>query len=376
MKRTLFFALGFFFSFMLGSAFTMAYLKYDNYASTHTEKVKSLDGKKSTPAVVIPSKVAISTLNVENVAKESILLKEVIVQGVKGKYLTEANNISYLKPRTLVTFNSNVQRNPIITTNLLKGEIILNFITPVDDIDCIEPKARSPGINMSLRTSVNRLNYPVMLRSEKKALKQILKLLFANKHYFRIKNSGDIVVKEHWYSQKMIRTSWNEIFNYTIPRTMSGLSKDLAEDFYIKLTENKEYLYDELKLVKFVRSQFIEFCIETGFQGKAAIEDLEPAYWKNFLRKKKILLGEKVESLKQLNIKTVLSKHITAKEEKTYMKTVNALPSRKILSLKQIMGDQMQKYSVKGIGLCISGIPEIDASWPKVFRLVEREAFV
>lgn len=369
--KNLFIALGFFFSFILGSVVTLAVMEEPIRIEQETQY-----GESEPLKVVAPSEVVISASKVESVSKMGKVLNEVTVLGTKGLKVSKVDDRLYLKPEKLYSNHMVQTINKTVIVDFIKDTYDWKYLSPITDFDRIEAKARSPGLATSSLVGINYLIYPVMLRSEKKALKNILRQLFANKHYFRIKDNGDIIIKERWYSQNKIRTNWNEVFNVILPRVMVSLSKDLAEDYFIKLTENKENLYNEFKLVKFVEKEFTNFCIETGFQGKTSIDDYELNFWKRNYIRIKIITREKLDNLKQRSIESFIGNATAPEKERVFIKRINALPSKTLVSLKQILDGQQTKFSHRSVGLCFSGIPNIDANWPRVFRLVEKEVFI
>jgi len=367
MGRTILIAIGFFFSFMLGSLFTAAYMEVDN--TNKTEKIQYVHGEKSSFKVVEPSAVVISSAKIGFVPKGTVL-REVTVSPAKALttltgYVIEAKKQCGLK--SLSHFNVvNTNYNPIP-----RNRKTWEPLTTIKEINGPEAKARSPGTKLVPVASNNFINHLAMLRSEKKALKNILKLIYANKRYVRIKNNGDIIIKEHWYSQDKIRTTWSDIFNVTVPGVIVGLSKDIAENYFQELVELQNKGKTDFQLIKFVEKHFADFCLETGFSGKTVIKNLEPASWKKSFIRIHLVTEEKINNIKQINLHSLLSRYFPTRLDNRKFSALQSLPSKSIISLQDVLDSQVGDFSLHSVGLCTSGIPNVDATWPKVFRLTE-----
>jgi len=367
MGKTILIAIGFFFSFMLGSLFTAAYMEVDT--SDKIDKVQLVHGEKPSFIIAPSSDVVISASKIENAFK-GILLGEVTVHPAKAistlnEYVIEAKQQRGLKSlegfKTIRTSSLTVIKD---NKDWVKLVSIKNLNRP-------EAKARSPGTTLVPVANTNFINEPAMLRSEKRALKNILKLIYVNKRFFKIKNNGDIIIKEHWYSQEKIRTTWSDIFNITVPGVIVGLSKDIAENYFQELVELQNKGKTDFQLIKFVEKHFADFCLETGFLGKTTIDNLEPAYWKKSLIRFTIVTEEKINNIKQLNLHSILSRYFPERLDSRKFSTLQSLPSRSIMSLQEILDSRVGDFSLHSVGLCTSGIPSVDATWPKVFRLTE-----
>jgi len=284
MSKSILIAVGFFFSFIMGSLFTAAYLQRSQFV--RTEKIAK-HGEVEKAKVVAPWEAVISASELESMS-HTYLLKEVQVRPEKGlpQVITPAADtvrlVAYVNETEPIKINKDFR--------VLKDVILLPYMSTLKTIGGPEAKARSPGtISLAPIVNMNPIIEHAMLRSEKRALKNIVHLLFANKNYVRVKSDGDIIIKEHWYSQSKIRTSWNELFNIVIPRVIVSLSKDLAEDYFIELVELQNKKTNQYQLIKFVERKFADFCLETGYAGKTSIEDLEPATWKKKVIRIRIL---------------------------------------------------------------------------------------
>jgi len=367
MGKTILIAIGFFISFILGSLFTITYV--DANSSYKVSEVRLEHGEKPNFTIAPSSSVIISTEKIFE-ANKGTILREVTVYPAKFIGPTNQYSIEINKQEGLKSL-SHFKSNRLNFLNDVKRKERWYPLPSISSINLIEAKARSPGTLIVPLRCNNYINTTAMLRSEKKALRNVIKLIYTTKRYVRIKNNGDIIIKEHWYSQEKIRTTWSNIFNIVVPGIIVSLSKDIAEEYFQGLVELQNNNRTDFQLIKFVESNFADFCLETGFSGKTIIENLEPAYWKKSLIRFSIITDEKIESLKQLNISSIISRYFPAKLNNKKFFALQALPSKSIQSLKEILDNSIGDYNLQSVGLCTSGIPRVDASWPRVFRLTE-----
>jgi len=367
MGRTILIAIGFFFSFILGSLFTATYM--DVGTTIEAKNIQLEHGEKSSFLIAPSSDVIISASKIGNAFKGT-LLREVTVHPAKAltifnEYVLEAKQQRGLKSL------GNFKPIKINSETIINNRKTWSILATIKNTNGPEAKARSPGTKLVPVANNNFINNSAMLRSEKRALKSILKLIYVNKRFFRIKNNGDIIIKERWYSQEKIRTTWSDIFNITVPGVIVGLSKDIAENYFQELVELQNKGKTDFQLIKFVEKHFADFCLETGFLGKTTIENLEPASWKKSLIRFTVVTEEKIDNIKQLNLYSILSRYFPTKLDSKKFFVLQALPSKSIISLQEILDNRIGDFSLHSVGLCTSGIPSVDATWPRVFRLTE-----
>ena len=209
----------------------------------------------------------------------------------------------------------------------------------------IEPTARAPGYMLAPVLLTNK-TIKVMLRKEKETLKSVLKMIFRDSNYIKIADNGNITVKKHWYSRNKFETSVTELVTYIIPRQIVFLSKDLAEDYVQAINEEKT----NATLVNTVYKHFSNFCTETGYLGMFTSELYHTPKWKKFL-------------------KSTLKKIKQPGETKT-IQTLKALPSHTVNSFKSVIEKEQEKYKLRSVGICMTGIPLVDGHMQKVYRLV------
>jgi len=360
--------MGYLVSFMLGSIFTISYVNCEvNTAKQHIETKEKIT--VTSPKIVEPFEVF----------EASYFLPEITVTAVKDT--TTLFQKYYKKGHIIV-------RKPII----IKSSLILNKTTasleqPLKTkiqneanakISKTDAKARSPGLKYpeisnyptlriaSIKSYSNTLN---MHKKNKQHLKAILQLLFTGKKSFRIKSDGTIVIKKHWYSRKKVITSIKEVINYIIPKSMIALSKDLAEDYQQAIVElNNNNSNTALFLTAY--NHFSNFCLEVGYAGRSLPIDYEQSYLKKSLVRTKNILTEQVSSIKQLNLNVLLTRWVPSTNNVAFKK-IKALPSASLLSLQEILETDRPNYSLKQVGICLTGIPNLDRKMARVYRLTE-----
>jgi len=363
--------MGYLLSFMLGSIFTTYYVDYmvSHPTPTHKENKIKISKTKSQLA------------ELSNAFEASNLLKEVIIRPTHNTL--ELYNKNETKENSKIIVGTTVSKKYFITSNkpIVKNTIQTNNLSKFSNLKTLpfipnrpDAKARSPGYfyngtNLNLRIKIINFqsNNSKMLKKDKQHVTAILKLLFAGKKSFKIKDDGTIIIKKHWYSRKKVITSIKEIINYTIPKSMVNISKDLAENYQQAITVIDQNELDLLILTAY--NHFGNFCTEVGYQGKLLNFDLEMAPLQYFIYRHRTIWDEKISNMRQLNLNVLVSKWLPKNKKYNTTEKLKMLPTRMSYSIQDILNTNA--YNLKNVGVCLTGIPETDAALPKVMRLTE-----
>jgi len=383
MTKTTLHLIGYLISFLMGCMFTVSYVDMkvnDTLKPIKSESVIAAEEVVKAQKVTLLKEVK-PWQKFKDTFELSIQLPEVTIIGSKH-VSTVSKGICTTIEQKKSTFNKELYKSPTLTVR--KEPITQNVVriikiyklTPISLTASVEAKARSPGlVSIDNGANVNTLNSYQMLRKDKQYVKNILKLLFAGNKHFRIKEDGTIIIKKHWYSQRKIVTSITELLNYTIPKVMIALSKDLAEDYQIAVID----LRNKSDKIPTAFEFFSNFCTETGFLGKSLDFDFEPGIIKRKVIRTNLIITGKIDSLKQKSLSSLLIKIFPNFFENKEIKTIKALPSRSISSLKEILNKDLEFLNIqyRRVGLCMPGtLPENDTGMVGVYRLVEKEDLI
>jgi len=369
MTKSILNLIGYVFSFLLGCVFTVNYvdIKLEDLNKPVQEVVKTTVEKVALPTEVKPWE------NFKDTFELSIQLPEVTVYGEK-KVVSAEKDLCIQKIGELSNQPSDVYAIPT-TVERLEPSLLIEKVnttlleSTINLTSSIEAKARSPGLAIvDNGTNTNLLNKYDMLRKDKRNLKSILRMLFAGNKYFKVKDDGTIIIKKHWYSQKKVVTSVQEIVNQTIPKVMIALSKDLAEDYMAAIIDVEIKNTGELIEASF--SHFSNFCTEVGYRGKLLEFDFELPLIKRKYIRTKIIFEEKLENLKQLDFNSLFVKVVPRIFDEQKVKNLQSLPSKSLVSLQTVLNQQIDEFKFRKVGICTTGSPDIDSGMAKVYRLI------